>query len=177
MGQARLVLNSVVRLKIRKQMNKFSVLILQVILIFGGCLGGSNNAVFYVEADDEKMNAAIAHARETVNDFIERFQNPKSTNSDFSVKVKIEDGDKVEHFWLSDISYSNGTFSGTIGNDPVFVKNVKFGQQIRVKSDQITDWMYLDDGKMRGNFTLRVLLERMPEEQAKAIREQFKMDH
>jgi uncharacterized protein YegJ (DUF2314 family) len=91
MGQARLVLNSVVRLKIRKQMNKFSVLILQVILIFGGCLGGSNNAVFYVEADDEKMNAAIAHARETVNDFIERFQNPKSTNSDFSVKVKIEE--------------------------------------------------------------------------------------
>ena len=147
-----------------------------IALLFAGCGGGSDDSVIGVEAHDEKMNAAIAHARSTVKDFVQRLQNPKSTDNGFSVKKKIEDGDEVEHFWLTDISYSNGTFTGLIGNDPQSVRNVKFGQRAQVNSTEITDWMYLDGTKMVGNFTLRVLLERMPKEQAKEIREKFQID-
>ncbi len=147
-----------------------------VVLLFAGCGGRSDDPVISVDAKDEKMNAAIAHAQSTVEGFVERLQNPKPTDEGFSVKKKIEDGDDVEHFWLSDISYSNGTFTGLIGNDPQSVRNVKFGQRIQVNSTEITDWMYLDKGKLVGNFTLRVLLDHMPEEQAKEIREQFQID-
>jgi uncharacterized protein YegJ (DUF2314 family) len=157
---------------------KRAVLVLLVVtLLIVGCSDRSEDPVIEVEADDIEMNVAIAQARSTVDEFVEKLQNPKPTDEGFSVKKMIEDGDDVEHFWLSDVSYSDGIFTGTIGNEPQSVRNVKFGQEVSVAESEITDWMYLDDGKMAGNFTLQVLLKRMPKEQAQAIREQFQMNN
>ncbi len=64
--------------------------------------------------------------------------------------------------WLTDVSYSHGKFTGIINEDPQSVRNVKFGQKVTVEETEILDWMYLDDGELVGNFTLRVLLKRMP---------------
>jgi uncharacterized protein YegJ (DUF2314 family) len=146
----------------------------------GGCDDRSDDSsddpVIEVEADDKEMNAAIAHARSTVGEFVKRLANPGPADDGFSVKKMIEDGQEVEHFWLTGVSYSEGEFTGKIGNDPQSVGNVKFGQKVSVAETEITDWMYLDDGKMIGNFTLRVLFGRMPKEEAEALRKQFKMD-
>jgi len=136
----------------------------------------STDPVIGVDAEDEDMNAAIERARATVDSFIARLQNPQPSDDGFSVKMTVEDGDEVEHFWVGDITYTDGSFAGTIGNDPQWVRNVRLGQAVQVKPEDITDWMFLDDGRLVGNFTLRVLLERMPEEQAKALREHFKME-
>ena len=146
-------------------------------MLMAGCSDRAEDPVIEVEADDIEMNAAIAQARSTVDEFVERLENPKPTDEGFSVKKKIEDGDNVEHFWLSDVSYADGIFTGAIGNDPQSVRNVEFGQEVSVALSEITDWMYLDDGKMVCNFTLQVLLKRIPKEQAEAIREQFQMNN
>lgn len=156
-------------------MNKLLVVILGFVVLLSGCDRGSDDPVYGVAADDKEMNTAIAEARSTVADFVARLQDPKSTDEGFSVKKMITDGDKVEHFWLDDISYSNGYFSGYIGNDPQSVSSIKFGQEVSVAETEITDWMYLDNGKMVGNFTLRVLLKRMPKEEADRIRAQFQI--
>jgi uncharacterized protein YegJ (DUF2314 family) len=158
-------------------MKRAVLVLLAVTLLIVGCSDRSEDPVIEVEADDIEMNDAIAQARSTVDEFVEKLQNPKPTDEGFSVKKMIEDGDDVEHFWLSDVSYSDGIFTGTIGNEPQSVRNVKFGQEVSVAESEITDWMYLDDGKMAGNFTLQVLLKRMPKEQAQAIREQFQMNN
>ena len=142
----------------------------------GRLLGRTDDPVYDVDANDEEMNAAIEQARATVGEFVHRLQNPRPKDGDFSVKKKIDEGERSEHFWLKDISHADGVFTGTVGNAPQSIRNVKYGDRVTVAENNITDWMYLDDGKMAGNFTLRVLLKHMPEQEATLIRAHFQID-
>lgn len=66
--------------------------------------------------DEQEMKAAIARARGEVDAFIAELNQP--TGDDHAVKAPISDGELTEHFWLSDVIYSDGHFEGKIGNDP-----------------------------------------------------------
>jgi uncharacterized protein YegJ (DUF2314 family) len=114
------------------------------------------------------MDAAIARARREVDSFIEEMS--KGNGTDFAVKGPIQDKGETEHFWLTDIVYHNGKFEGIIGNDPGMVTNVKSGQKWTVKKSEISDWMFMRNGKMYGNYTLRPLLKTMSEEEAEKFR-------
>ena len=118
--------------------------------------------------DEQEMDAAIARARKEVDSFIAELS--KRNGTDFAVKVPIEDNEEVEHFWLTDIVYRDEKFHGVIGNEPGVVTNVKMGQKWSVKKSEISDWMFMRDGKMHGNYTVRPLLKTMPEEEAAGIR-------
>jgi uncharacterized protein YegJ (DUF2314 family) len=118
--------------------------------------------------DEQEMDAAIARARSEVDVFITELA--KRNGSNFAVKAPIQDKEETEHFWLTDIIYRNGKFEGVIGNDPGMVKNVKFGQKWTIKKSEISDWMFMRDGKMHGNYTIRPLLKTMPEEEAAKFR-------
>lgn len=118
--------------------------------------------------DEQEMDAAIVRAQSEVDSFIAELGSP--TGSDHAVKVPIENNGQVEHFWLVNVEYENGTFNGKIGNDPGIVKNVQIDQSWSVEKDQISDWMYMRAGKMHGNYTMRPLLKTMPEEEAEEIR-------
>jgi uncharacterized protein YegJ (DUF2314 family) len=118
--------------------------------------------------DQQEMDAAIARARDEVDSFIAELEQGNGT--DFSVKAPIEDRGEVEHFWLTDIVYRNGEFEGFIGNDPGMVTNVRIGQKWTIRKDEISDWMFMRDGKIHGNYTMRPLLKTMPEEEAERFR-------
>lgn len=119
----------------------------------------------------EEMDAAIARAQGEVDEFIVELQSGDGEN--FAVKAPIQDGDAVEHFWLTDVVYSDGKFTGQIGNDPGIVENVSFGQSWTIARGEISDWMFMRDGKMHGNYTMRPLLVTLPEEQAEEFRAMF----
>ena len=118
--------------------------------------------------DETEMEAAIARARSEVDSFIAELSKP--TGTDHSVKAPITDGGQTEHFWLTDISFQNGEFKGTINNEPGTVSNVKIGQKWAIKKGEISDWMFMRDGKMHGNYTMRPLLKTLPEAQAAKLR-------
>ena len=143
-------------------MKKTALALLALTLALTCCSDHSYDPVTEAEFDDKEMKAAIDKARSSVGEFVERLQNPGLTDESFSVKKMISDGEEVEHLWLTDVSYSDGKFIGIINEEPQSVRNVQFGQEASVAETEILDWMYLDDGKLVGNFTLRVLLERMP---------------
>jgi uncharacterized protein YegJ (DUF2314 family) len=143
-------------------MTRTALVLLALTLLLTCCSDHSYDPVTEVEFDDKDMNAAIDDARASLAEFVERLKNPKPTDESFSVKKKISDGKEVEHLWVTDVSYSDGKFTGVINEDPQSVRNVKFGQKVTVEETEILDWMYLDDGELVGNFTLRVLLKRMP---------------
>jgi len=156
---------------------KLGLRIMLILAMFlAGCSNKSDDPVVGVKAEDAEMNNAMAEAKSTVAGFVERMKNPQPKDYGFSVKKKIEDGDKVEFFWLSDITYADGKFTGTLGNNPQIVSNVEFGQKMSVGETEIADWMYLDGDKMVGNYTLRVLLKRMSKEEADTLRKQFQID-
>lgn len=138
-----------------------------------GC-GGTDRASQpgpITEFDEAEMDAAIARARGEVDSFIAELNNP--TGDGHAVKIPITDDGEVEFFWLVDVAYQNGKFAGVINNEPAMVANVKLGDRREVGKAEIADWMYLRDGKMYGNYTMRPLLKSMPEDQAKKFEAMF----
>jgi uncharacterized protein YegJ (DUF2314 family) len=130
--------------------------------------GNPDDKVTLVEKDDPDMLAAFAKARSETDNFIAIMS--AGTGEGYSVKVAETDNGQTEYFWLDNLTYANGVFSGTIDNDPDLVKNVKMGQHVDVKKEDIFDWLYMKDGKMYGNYTVRVLLPKMSKEDADKIR-------
>ena len=120
------------------------------------------------EFDEAAMDAAIGTARSRIDEFLKILQQ-KGADS-FSVKAPIQDGDETEHFWIVNISYADGVFSGEIGNDPGVVKNVKAGQKWQIKKDEISDWMYTKGDMIHGGFTIDPLLGSFPKDKADALR-------
>jgi uncharacterized protein YegJ (DUF2314 family) len=149
-----------------KTLRSLSAFLLLVFLL-SGC-DTSPETLHTSGYDQQEMDAAIARARAEVDSFIAELQQP--TGEDHAVKAPITDGEQTEHFWLGDLTYRDGQFEGTIGNEPGMVKNVKFGQQWKVKKEEISDWMFMRDGKMHGNYTMRPLLKTMPADEAAELR-------
>ena len=152
------------------QKNIKTLTTLSILFLILMCCSCSKKPETLVEGgyDEQEMDAAIARAQKEVDSFIAELS--KRNGTDFAVKVPIEDKEEVEHFWLTDIVYRNGKFEGQIGNEPGVVTNVKMGQKMSVKKSEISDWMFMREGKMYGNYTVRPLLKTMPKEKAEAIK-------
>jgi uncharacterized protein YegJ (DUF2314 family) len=130
-----------------------------VALLAPGCepSGGVADSVTFVEDDDPRMNAAIEKARATADSFIAALKAPKPGQAGFSVKMVFTAGDEGEHMWLAPVTYDGTQFHGTINNQPAIVKSVALGDEVSVAPAEISDWMYIDNGKLVGGETLRVL--------------------
>ena len=141
-----------------------------IFLLVGGC---SSRPETLVDGgyDEAAMEAATKRALSEVDSFIADLESQESEN--YAVKAPIEDQGETEHFWLTDVSFADGKFTGTIGNEPGIVSNVKMGQPYTIGKTEISDWMFMRDGKMHGNYTMRPLLETMPKEEADMYRQMF----
>jgi uncharacterized protein YegJ (DUF2314 family) len=137
--------------------------------LFMAC--SKRDKIVNVEEDDPEMVAAMAEARSTLPQFWEHFDQPQRGESDFSLKVKITDEKGTEHFWATEIERHDGKTMGTINNDPNIVASVKLGDRIEIPEADISDWLYLRDGKMVGNRTLVPLLKTMPAKEAEAYKQ------
>lgn len=132
----------------------------------------NEDRVINVETNDAEMEAAIATAREKLPQFWQVFAHPQKGESDFSLKVRITDSNGTEHFWVDHIErQADGKIFGVINNDPEIVKNVKLNDRIPVPEENISDWLYTRDGKMVGNYTLRVLFKQMPPEEVQRYKQ------
>lgn len=139
----------------------------------GTAEGAQGNKVMSVLSEDEQMNAAIRKARASLADFWRSYESPGANEGDFALKVAIQGNGATEHFWLTRIKRDGDKLSGVISNQPQTVKTVKLGQTYEFTQDMISDWTFKRNGKLVGNETMRVLLPRMPAEQAAAYRAMY----
>lgn len=128
---------------------------------FTGCKNEPEGKIIYVPNDDKAMSAAIDKARATNATFIAALEKPAPGQSSFSVKVGFVDGKKTEHMWLSPVRFDGKAFQGVVNNQPESVKNVKMGQTVSIEPLQISDWMFVEDGKLKGGYTIRALRDRL----------------
>jgi uncharacterized protein YegJ (DUF2314 family) len=126
-----------------------------------------------VAKDDPTMAAAMRQARATLGDSLAIAAAPKPGMENFAVKVAIQSGDDSEYFWIVSFTNDNGRFSGEINNEPDMVHTVKIGQTITFGRDEIVDWMYMDGGRMKGNYTACALLKSAPKNEAEEFKERF----
>lgn len=126
------------------------------------------------EYDEAEMEAAIQQARASFSEFEKRLANPERGDAGFAIKVKITDGDEGEHFWLQEVRpLGDGKYSGIVANEPSSVRSVRYGQRITFPFEDVSDWMYAHNGVVQGNYTLRVLLKTLPDEEAAQMKKQL----
>jgi uncharacterized protein YegJ (DUF2314 family) len=145
---------------------KLSLLFLGMVLFLVGCHKRPDTLVS--SYDQKAMETAISTAKGRVDEFIAVLQSNGADS--FSVKAPITDSHGTEHFWITDVSFADGFFTGKVGNEPGIVKNVRFGQDWRIAKGDISDWMYMKGDKIHGGFTIDPLLASYPKEQADAVR-------
>jgi len=137
------------------------LLIVLVVSLFGGCSKNDPDPLVNVPDDDVEMNTAIAKARASLPEFWQHFERPRTGETSFSLKVKISEGKETEHFWTDHIEQKDGKVFGIIGNDAESVHNVKLGDRVEILEPNISDWMYLRNDKIVGNYTMRPLFKHM----------------
>jgi uncharacterized protein YegJ (DUF2314 family) len=126
-----------------------------------------------VPNEDPEMAAAIAKARVGLPAFWKSLEHPGPGEERFALKVAIKDGADVEHFWLVDVAREGDKISGMINNEPGIVSNVENGERYEFTEAEISDWLFMRNGKMVGNETMRPLLKRMPKATAEEYRAMY----
>jgi uncharacterized protein YegJ (DUF2314 family) len=112
----------------------------------------------YVEVpkDHTAMHHAVTEARKTVGEFIAALNHPAPGQQDFEIKKPFIQKGQVEHIWLSDVQFVGNRFQGRVDNQPRKIQGLKLDQLVSVKPNEISDWLYIDHGKLVGGYTVRV---------------------
>jgi uncharacterized protein YegJ (DUF2314 family) len=121
--------------------------------------------VMTVEEADPEMTAAMAKARETLPEFLAALRAPTPAQSAFTIKAPFRDGERIEYMSVTPVTFDGKTFHGTLHDQPVSLHNIKLGAKVTVEPGRVADWSYVEEGKLAGGYTLRVLRGRMSTEQ------------
>ena len=144
-----------------------------LLLALGACSGPANETieregeapVTMIDDDDREMIDAMAKARATLGEFERRLAEPPAAQTMIIIKGRFEDGDEVEHMWIDQISVTAEGYRGVLGNEPMKLTNVKAGDTVLVARHDVSDWVAVDDGRLVGGYTMRVIRARLPAEE------------
>ncbi len=125
-----------------------------------------------VTDDNQVMAQAVQKARNTTKKFIAALRSPKSSQTRFAVKKPFIEGDKVEHLWINELTFDGKVFHGKVDNEPVDIKGVRLGDEVSVSPNEISDWMYVQDGKLVGGYTICAVCRNL----SPAEKKQFEQD-
>jgi uncharacterized protein YegJ (DUF2314 family) len=142
------------------------------VLVLAGC--SKETAGYQHIADDDKaMEAAVAKAIATTNDFVVAYRAKKPETKNFFLKKPYPTPNgSQEHMWIEITGEGDGVFSGVVSNDAEETKAVKMGQKVFVKLDEISDWKYEEGKKLIGGYTIRYFVDKMSAAERKAFLQQ-----
>jgi uncharacterized protein YegJ (DUF2314 family) len=132
--------------------------------------------LFQIPDEDPAIVAAVRKARATLKDFLAVASKPGPAMRGFAVKVVVRDGKAAEYFWISPFQQKDARFTGNVNNTPRSVRNVTSGQSIEFTEGEILDWLYMDNGRMKGNFTACALIRNQPKDQQEEFKKRLGLD-
>ena len=124
------------------------------------------SAIIELAQADREIAKIAENARRGLPNFFRSLSRPEKGANNFCVKYPLTaiDG-SVEYAWLNGINFKNGVYYGVIANTTMLTDSVNKGDTIIIDTDKITDWMYVQDGKIMGGRSIKYLLEKIPETQ------------
>jgi uncharacterized protein YegJ (DUF2314 family) len=124
--------------------------------------------IYQVNYGDKEVLLAMQKARDTFEDF------KSEVIQDYSRKIPVLDiilikayfydvnfPNNGEHLWVKDITFEGERIIGEIVSVPEHVKSVESGKKVSILLEQLSDWLYVSNGKAHGAFTVRLLRNRM----------------
>ena len=128
-----------------------------------------------VRNDDTEMAAAHAKALAGIGEFWAALDRKAPNEKSHMLKVRFpvagESAIKGEQVWVADVRREGaGRYSARLDNKPRNLPQFRIGDRVDFVDGMITDWMFIRDGKLVGNETMRVALARMPKAEAEKLR-------
>jgi uncharacterized protein YegJ (DUF2314 family) len=123
--------------------------------------------IYEVDSEDAEMNEAIKKSRLTFDEFIAAFKSKNPLQSNFSVKMPFATEYGAEHIWLTNMEIKDEKLFGVVDNLPQSVNTVRLGDVVEIDKEKITDWFYIDNDKLIGGLSIRVLRNRMKSSERK----------
>lgn len=116
------------------------------------------------------MESAFQQARDSLDFFIQKIGIPHPDRTYVALKVRFSPpGDMPQDIWVDNITYTGGSFRGDMGDDIPSLR-LSFGEEIAIPTEDIVDWMIVEDGKLIGGYTIQLAYERMsPEEKERFL--------
>src|SRR6267142_2694028 len=138
----------------------------------GSVRAEDRSPVIDVSSANAEMNAAIAKGRATLPTFWASYDAPKPSETGHSLKARFPNPrTNGEHIWIADVKkIADGRYSGRFANAPRDLPGKKAGEVTEFKEADISDWMFMRNGKIVGGETIRPLLKAMPKADADALR-------
>ncbi len=134
----------------------------------------NNTSVFYTQ-QDELMKQASQNAQDNFKHFWRElyweFRRIVQVHDLAMVKIPFKqtlDGQSepiIEHMWVNDIDFDGETIIGKLANNPNQLTNIKNGDVVMRKVEEISDWMISILGKTYGGFTIQVMRSGMSDEE------------
>jgi uncharacterized protein YegJ (DUF2314 family) len=107
--------------------------------------------------EDPALRRTAERAQATLDRFLTLAKQHPAGTSGYALKVKVEEGRAIEYFWVEEFTWSDGSLTGRINDEPRLVKGVQRGQIHRFSRSDVADWRYFDErtGKTVGPATLQ----------------------
>lgn len=126
----------------------------------------------FAESDAE-MNAAMAEAQRTLPQFLAVAVDDEGYSVGRAlVKVAFDvEGYGAEIIWIGPFGWDGGTnMIGALANEPNYMGDLRAGDVVEFTTDMVRDWSWMDDrGTLWGNYTTRVMVPYLPQDQAKSV--------
>ena len=127
--------------------------------------------VISVADTDAEMNAAIARARATLPVFWASYETPKRMETEHSLKVRFRTAGNDEHIWMSEVKkLPSGEYAARFADTPRNLPGKRLGDLAEFKDADISDWMFMRNGRIVGGETIKPLLKSMPKADADALK-------
>lgn len=124
-----------------------------------------------VRTTDPEMNAAIARARGTLPTFWASYDAPKPSETGHALKVRFSTRKGGEHIWIGEVKKQpDGSYSGLFANEPRDLAGKRAGDKVEFAEADISDWMFMRNGKIVGGETIKPTLKSLPKADADALR-------
>ena len=148
-----------------------------VLAILGSPTGAAVRAedrspVIDLSSGNAEMNAAIAKGRATLPTFWASYDAPKPSETGHSLKVRFPNPrNNGEHIWMAEVKkLPNGAYSGLFANEPRDLPGKRAGDKVEFTEADISDWMFMRNGKIVGGETIKPTLKSLPKADADALR-------
>jgi uncharacterized protein YegJ (DUF2314 family) len=126
--------------------------------------------------NDPVMAAAIHDARTGLPQFLALARHPRPSMTGFSVKIALLAKNGVEFFWIHPFAHVYERCIGQINNTLRSAMTLKLGDTVSFGRSEIVDWMYIDGGAMKGNFSARAVLKSAKPKDRQAFLRRFGLD-
>jgi uncharacterized protein YegJ (DUF2314 family) len=77
----------------------------------------------------------------------------------FAVKIALLGDSGAEFFWIYPFAHVGDRFLGQVANTTFSLAGLRKGCSITFGRHDIVDWMYVDAGVLKGNYSARAILK------------------